>query len=349
MTTLARTLANVLMTWLILFLLHRYLMFWHDWPNLAEAFSALGGNEEGGSGLSLPLILGYGFILAGVIGLSLINKSNSLLGEADRFAGWSAYVTRFAFWSVFLIGIVDTTISALRIENMLVDIIGKPLDTKIGIAKIRGLYIHYPLLAASAVIAWFSRSLSMIWLAFLVVMAEFMIVITRFVFSYEQAYMGDLVRFWYAALFLFASAYTLVEEGHVRVDVIYANMRKRKKAWVNALGCLLLGFPVCMTILLTGMESKMSSLSSPIINFEISQSGYGLFVKYLMAGFLIIFAVSMAMQFLGYFLRNVATLTGETDRQGNRASMGAIPGGSAAHRVDQPGNRQESDTMMEAR
>ena len=30
--------------------------------------------------------------------------------------------------------------------------------------------------------------------------------------------MGDLVRFWYAALF-FASAYTLKEDGHVRVDV----------------------------------------------------------------------------------------------------------------------------------
>ena len=50
----------------------------------------------------------------------------------------------------------------------------------------------------------------------MVVLAEFAIVVSRFVFSYEQAYMGDLVRFWYAALFLFASAYALSHEGHVR-------------------------------------------------------------------------------------------------------------------------------------
>ena len=123
--------------------------------------------------------------------------------------------------------------------------------------------------------------------------------------------MGDLVRFWYAALFLFASAYTLIEEGHVRVDVLYAGFRQRTKARVNAFGSLLLGIPLCFTILALGMESRQSSLSSPIINFEISQSAYGLFVKYLMAGFLIIFAVSMAMQFISYFLRNSAILLGD--------------------------------------
>jgi len=209
------------------------------------------------------------------------------------------------------VGIVDTTISALRIENALAGFIGTDLDSKLGQAKFRALYVHYPLLAVSAIIAAVTRNLSMIWLAFLVVLAEFSIVITRFIFSYEQAYMGDLVRFWYAALFLFASAYTLIEEGHVRVDVLYAGMGVRAKAWVNTFGSLLLGIPLCFTILILGMESRQSSLSSPIINFEISQSAYGLFVKYLMAGFLIIFAVSMAMQFISYFMRSSAILLGD--------------------------------------
>ena len=59
------------------------------------------------------------------------------------------------------------------------------------------------------------------------VAAELLIVISRFIFSYEQAFMADLVRFWYGALFLFASAYTLLEEGHVRVDVLYAAFKDR--------------------------------------------------------------------------------------------------------------------------
>ena len=77
------------------------------------------------------------------------------------------------------------------------------------------------------VIAFFKQSLGFIWLTLLVVLSEFSIVISRFVFSYEQPFQGDLVRFWYAGLFLFASAYALVTEGHVRVDVLYTNFSKK--------------------------------------------------------------------------------------------------------------------------
>ena len=41
--------------------------------------------------------------------------------------------------------------------------------------------------------------------------------------------MGDLVRYWYAGLFLFASAYTLYEDGHVRVDILYQGLKEKTK------------------------------------------------------------------------------------------------------------------------
>ena len=59
------------------------------------------------------------------------------------------------------------------------------------------------------------------------------------------------------------------------------------------------------------MWGRGSSLNSPLLSFEISQSGYGLYVKYLMAGFLVIFAVTMIIQFSGYILTNAATLCGQ--------------------------------------
>ena len=34
----------------------------------------------------------------------------------------------------------------------------------------------------------------------------------------------------------------------------------------------------------------------------------GFYVKYLLAGFLLVFAVSMLVQFMGYFLRNAGVL-----------------------------------------
>ena len=172
-----------------------------------------------------------------------------------------------------------------------------------------------PLMILSVVIAAFSRSLGFIWLTLLIVVAELAIVFTRFIFSYEQAFMGDLVRFWYGALFLFASAYTLLEEGHVRVDVFYSGYSNKRKALVNAFGSIFLGLSMCWTIMIVGMGNKMAIINMPVVNFEVSQSGYGMYVKYLMAAFLGVFAVTMAVQFVSYFLDSVADYRDEPGKR----------------------------------
>ena len=110
------------------------------------------------------------------------------------------------------------------------------ITSQLGKPQFRGAYVHLPLMLLSCFIAIRSKGLGFIWLALLVVVAGFLIVITRFVFSYEQAFMGDLVRFWYAALFLFASANTLLLEGHIRVDVAYTHFKARTQSWVNIFG-----------------------------------------------------------------------------------------------------------------
>ena len=202
-------------------------------------------------------------------------------------------------------------ISFLRVEGFLAAVFGDQLAKDLGRSTWRGLYVHYPLIFISFIIGYFSRGLGFIWLALLIVAAELLIVITRFVFSYEQAFMGDLVRFWYAALFLFASAYTLIKEGHVRVDIIYTGFTDRGKAWSNVFGTILLGIPVCWIILTSGLGGKSNSINAPMLAYEVTQSGYGMFVKYLMAGFLLVYALSMMIQFISYFLQNAAILLRE--------------------------------------
>ena len=122
---------------------------------------------------------------------------------------------------------------------------------------------------------------------------------------------ADLVRFWYGALFLFASAYTLLDDGHVRVDLLYAGFRHKTKGKVNRWGAVLLGIPLCWTILLMGMWSKSAIIVSPILVFEVTQAGFGLYIKYFMAGFLGIFAVSMMIQFVSQFFGATADTRGE--------------------------------------
>ena len=218
------------------------------------------------------------------------------------------YIIRFGFWSVLIIGIIDAIISFLIIEGFLEQMIGKSWNIKFSNNSFRAPYVHFPLLFVSLIFAYYFRALNFYWLAFLVVIAEFQIVILRFVFSYEQTLMSDLVRFWYGSLFLFGSYYTLIKDGHVRVDVLYTNFSEKNKARVNLFGSLLLGIPLCLTVFFLGMYCKQCVLNQPIMNFETSQSTQGMNIKYLMAGFLIIFALTMLIQFIIYSLRSLEVI-----------------------------------------
>lgn len=303
-----------------LFLFNNYLIFFRGWPGPLNFLK----HQEwfGFAPLRNPLkddlvILGWiQFIdLLAVPAAVLVwiykTQQRSLRDDARLWSGFAEYIIRATFWAVLLIGVIDVVISFLRVENFLEIIVGDKLAMSLGRSSFRGTFVLYPLFGVGAVIAIFSRGLGFIWLSLMVVVAEFLIVITRFVFSYEQVFMGDLVRFWYAGLFLFASAYSLVTEGHVRVDVLYTTFTKRNKSISNTVGCLLLGIPLCWTILLSGMWTRGSSLNGPLLSFEVYQQGYGMYVKYLMVGFLVIFALSMLVQFVSYTLDNIANLRGE--------------------------------------
>ncbi|TYC60601.1 TRAP transporter small permease subunit [Rhodobacterales bacterium] len=300
--------------WIILalmtgFLLNNYLTYWQDLPGVAPIY---GGTANG----SMPVL--WAWLQAGLYVVLVIaaaayvfGNSNTLRQDSARISNINAFLIRAAFFAVLIVGLVDSAISFMRIEGFLPSLVGETLANDLGRAQFRGPYLHMPLIALSVVIAAFTRTLGFIWLALLVVAAEFLIVIGRFVFSYEQAFLADLVRFWYAALFLFASAYTLLEEGHVRVDVFYAGFSPKTKGYVNAIGSVILGMSLCTVILVIGMGGKQNIINSPILTYETTQAGFGLYVKYLMAGFLGVFAVSMMIQFVSYFLDAVADIRGE--------------------------------------
>ncbi len=290
------------------FLINVYLNFWQSWPGAGTA-------TTGGGGRALAQLLIYFSAILVPIILVLRSKEQSLRADGFRMDNLARYIIRAAFWMALFVGVVDMVISFLRVEGFLVSVVGDTLATQLGRSQFRGTYVHIPLIMVSLVVAAFTRTLGFTWLALLVVAAELLIVITRFIFSYEQAFMGDLVRFWYAGLFLFASAYTLVEEGHVRVDVLYAGFEQKTKGLVNTIGSLFLGISLCWVIIVLGMGGKSSIITSPLLTFEVSQSGFGMYVKYLMAGFLAIFAVSMMVQFAGYMLEAYADYRGDPGKR----------------------------------
>ncbi len=290
-----------------MFVINNFLTFWGGWPGALATMQGVDTSKLGWlQVMSYPIAV----LLAW---MHVQQRADDSYAQwAERIADWAAYSIRVAFWMVLLIGIADALISFLRVESMLPVFMPEQMASDMGKPHYRGNNLHVPLMLLAALVAWRAKGLGFTWLTLLVVVAEFMIVITRFIFSYEQAFMGDLVRFWYAALFLFASAHTLLVEGHIRVDVAYTHFSARNKAWVNSVGVLLLGLPLCWTILILGMWDKTSSINSPLLSMEVSQSGYGMYVKYIMVGFLAIFAYSMVIQFASYLMKHVGVLRGES-------------------------------------
>jgi TRAP-type mannitol/chloroaromatic compound transport system permease small subunit len=317
-----RLFAGSVVTITLVFLFNVYLTYWLKWPSMMEYLSQMQwfGLEAPRTALSEDAMqLGWWQTLSYVASVMLVasfialTPSRALRADAQTLASLARYIIRASFWAVFLVGLADMAISFLRVEEMLHYFVSKETIDSLGRPVERGINIHYPIMGVACIIAFFTRSLGFTWLALLVVIAEFKIVLLSFIFSYEQAFMGDLVRFWYAALFLFASSHTLVADGHVRVDVLYAGLTKKAKAWSNTFGLLLLGIPLCWVILTMGMWGKGNSINSPLLSFEISQSGYGLYIKYMMVGYLVIFSVSMMVQFCSYLLSNIADLRSEPE------------------------------------
>ncbi len=306
------------------YVFNAYLIFWHDWPGIEKLFGQLGlfgletpspALDSGGMLLGAVQLLIYLGSIAGSAAYVLRTAHRTLHHDAETLAATAAYISRAAFWAVLLVGFADAVLSFLHVEGFLGDVFGKSLGASFERSAFRGLWVHYPLIVVSLIIAVFNRSPGFVWLALLVVMGELQIVFLRFIFSYEQTFMTDLVRFWYAALFLFSSAYTLVHEGHVRVDVLYAGFNERQKAWCNTIGSVGLGLPVCWVILTMGLATKNSIITGPLLIFEVTQSGFGMYVKYLLAGFLLVYALTMMVQFMSSFLNNVGVLLREPDAE----------------------------------
>ena len=295
-----------------IFLANNVLTIWFEWPGLKQLFSNYGlfgfkklSTPLSGSVLNLCFIQLLFYFLSFIVVLIYVFKSinQTLETDAKILTNITAYIVRSSFWAVLIVGIADFLISFLVVEKLAEPIFNEDIKINLVIPAFRITFIHFPLILLSFVIGYFTRSVGFIWLAVLVVGSEFLIVLSRFIFQYEQAFQGDLVRFWYAALYLFASAYALIHEGHVRVDVLYTGFSERKKAWTNAIGSFVFGIPLCLIILFLGMGGKASIINGPVISFEITQQGSnGLYLLYLMAVYLAVFAVTMLIQFTSYFM-----------------------------------------------
>jgi TRAP-type mannitol/chloroaromatic compound transport system permease small subunit len=144
------------------------------------------------------------------------------------------------------------------------------------------------------------------WLTLAMVLVTFLIVVLRYAFDTGVIWLQESLTWMHAAVFMLGAAYTLQDDGHVRVDIFYRDMGARHKAWVDALGVLVFLFPLCGFIV---YESLNYVLAAWKIN-EISRDAGGLPYPAipLLKSFLLLMPAAVILQGLSMLLRSMQTI-----------------------------------------
>ena len=87
------------------------------------------------------------------------------------------------------------------------------------------------------------------WAVLAMVLVQFAIVTLRYAFGFGSLWMQESLHYLLAILVLFAASWTLKSDGHVRVDIFYADAAARTKAKVDLAGALLLLIPFMAAVI----------------------------------------------------------------------------------------------------
>ncbi len=148
------------------------------------------------------------------------------------------------------------------------------------------------------------------WLTVLMVFDVFVVVVLRYIFNIGWIWMQETYVWMHGMVFTLGAGYTLLHDGHVRIDIIYRTASKKYKAAINLLGSLFFGLPVLWLLYSRSLPYVIRSWKG----MESSAEAGGLPYLFLLKSIIPVFCVLFALQFLALALRSLCTLI-EADRR----------------------------------
>lgn len=146
------------------------------------------------------------------------------------------------------------------------------------------------------------------WMTALMVLITCVIVVLRYVLSAGSIALQESLSYLHAIVFMLGMGYTLMQEGHVRVDIFYRNFSPRGQAWINLLGSLVFLLPVCLIIFLLSLDYVGNSWAIR----ERSSENSGLPWVYLLKSLLLMMPALLLLQGIANFGKALAViLTGD--------------------------------------
>ena len=104
---------------------------------------------------------------------------------------------------------------------------------------------------------WIGRGVAWVTLALVVVI--FIDVVMRYLFNTSFVFTQELEWHLFAFIFLIGAGYTLLHDGHVRVDIVYQRLGLKGQAWINLLGVLFFLIPGCFMVMSTSWKFVVNS------------------------------------------------------------------------------------------
>jgi len=164
-------------------------------------------------------------------------------------------------------------------------------------------YIEKSSIKLEKFIDWTGRSVS--WLVLVMVLVTFIVVVLRYAFDLGWIALQESISYFHSIVFLVGAAYTLKQNGHVRVDIFYNRLSKVGKARVDLIGHLFILMPVLVFILWISWPYVAESWRVT----EGSREAGGLAGVFLVKSLILIMASLLMLQGLAMILRAFLVVT----------------------------------------
>ncbi|MBU1156702.1 MAG: TRAP transporter small permease subunit [Proteobacteria bacterium] len=149
------------------------------------------------------------------------------------------------------------------------------------------------------------------WITALLVLVVFVDVVMRYVFNISFVFTQELEWHLFAFIFLIGAGYTLLHDGHVRVDIIYQKLGSKAQAWVNFIGCLLFLFPGCYLIITTSMGFVENSFTI----FEGSPDPGGIPLRFILKSMIPLGFALVWLQGISLFINSFLVIIGREEQK----------------------------------
>lgn len=126
-------------------------------------------------------------------------------------------------------------------------------------------------------------------------------VVMRYFFSSGSIAMQEMEWHFFSVIILLGISYTLKEDGHVRVDVIYDRIAVKKKAIINIVGTLLFLIPFSLFI----GTGSFDFVHEAYVSGEISADPGGLTHRWILKAFIPASFYLLVFMSLGFLVRNI--------------------------------------------